>query len=227
MLQVVEICKGWEEEILSKVSFELKKGEIIAIIGASGSGKTTLLNIIGGLMKPSKGRVLFFGKDVHSQKESELNIFRNKKIGFIFQTYNLLSGLSLMENVLLSSNIAGIDSKDRAKNLISSLGLSKKEGRLPGMLSCGEQQRVAIARCLINEPEIILADEPTGSLDTQTADEVFSLLKEKVKEEERSMVIVTHNRRLAEQTDRVFLLEKGRLFEKCISKSNSPYQKLL
>ena len=215
MLQVIEVCKGWEEEVLSNVSFELKKGEIIAIIGASGSGKTTLLNIIGGLMKPSKGRVLFFDQDVHCQKESQLDIFRNKKIGFIFQTYNLLSGLSLMENVLLSANIAGLPSKDRAKNLISSLGLSKKEGRLPGMLSCGEQQRAAIARALINEPEIILADEPTGSLDTQTTDEVFSLLKEKVKEEERSMVIVTHNRRLAEQTDRVFLLEKGRLFEKC------------
>ncbi len=215
MLQVIEVCKGWEEEVLSNVSFELKKGEIIAIIGASGSGKTTLLNIIGGLMKPSKGRVLFFDQDVHCQKESQLDIFRNKKIGFIFQTYNLLSGLSLMENILLSANIAGLPSKDRAKNLISSLGLSKKEGRLPGMLSCGEQQRAAIARALINEPEIILADEPTGSLDTQTTDEVFSLLKEKVKEEERSMVIVTHNRRLAEQTDRVFLLEKGRLFEKC------------
>ncbi|MEK9150466.1 MAG: ABC transporter ATP-binding protein [Candidatus Desantisbacteria bacterium] len=215
MLQVIEVCKGWEEEILSNVSFELKKGEIIAIIGASGSGKTTLLNIIGGLMKPSKGRVLFFDQDVHCQKESQLDIFRNKKIGFIFQTYNLLSGLSLMENILLSANIAGLPSKDRAKNLISSLGLSKKEGRLPGMLSCGEQQRAAIARALINEPEIILADEPTGSLDTQTTDEVFSLLKEKVKEEERSMVIVTHNRRLAEQTERVFLLEKGRLFEKC------------
>ncbi|MBU1261981.1 ABC transporter ATP-binding protein [bacterium] len=213
MLQVVEVCKGWEgEEVLKGVSLELRKGEIIAIIGASGSGKTTLLNIIGGLMKPSKGRVLFFDQDIHSQKERELNIFRNKKIGFIFQTYNLLSGLSLMENILLSANIAGLSSKDRAKNLISLLGLSGRERRLPGMLSSGEQQRAAIARALINEPEIILADEPTGSLDLETADKVFSLLKERVEEEERSMVIVTHNRRLAEQTDRLFLLEGGRLF---------------
>ncbi|MFH0775694.1 MAG: ABC transporter ATP-binding protein [bacterium] len=212
MLQVVEVCKAWEEEeVLSEVSFELRKGEIIAIIGASGSGKTTLLNIIGGLMKPSKGRVLFFDTDIHAQKERDLNIFRNKKIGFIFQTYNLLSGLSLMENILLSTSISGRDSKDRAKNLISALGLSKYEKNLPGMLSCGQQQKAAIARALINEPEIILADEPTGSLDTQTADEVFSLLKEKVKEESRSMVMVTHNRRLAEQADSVLLLEGGRL----------------
>jgi putative ABC transport system ATP-binding protein len=214
MLQVVEVCKGWEgQEVLSEVSFELKKGEIIAIIGASGSGKTTLLNIIGGLMKPSRGRVLFFDQDVHSQKERDLNIFRNRKIGFIFQTYNLLSGLSIMENILLSANIAGLSSKDRAKNLISLLGLSKKDKDLPGILSCGEQQRVAIARALINEPEIILADEPTGSLDTETADEVFSLLKERVKGEKRSMVIVTHNKRLAEEADRLFLLEGRRLFK--------------
>ena len=214
MLQVVGVCKGWEgKEVLSEVSFELKKGEIIAIIGASGSGKTTLLSIIGGLMKPSKGRVLFFDHDIHSQKESQMNIFRNKKIGFIFQTYNLFSGLSLMENILLSANIAGHTCKDRAKNLISLLGLSVKEKNLPGILSCGEQQRVAIARALINEPEIILADEPTGSLDCQTANEVFSLLKERVKEEKRAMVMVTHNRRLAEEADRLFLLERGRLGE--------------
>lgn len=214
MLQIIELCKGWEEEeVLREVSFELRKGEIIAIIGASGAGKTTLLNIIGGLMKPSKGRVLFFDQDIHSQKERKLNIFRNKKIGFIFQTYNLLSGLSLMENILLSANIAGLNCKDRAKNLICALGLSGKERRLPGMLSSGEQQRAAIARSLINEPEIILADEPTGSLDAETADEVFSLLKERVEEEGRSMVLVTHNRRLAEQTDRLFLLEGGKLLE--------------
>lgn len=212
MIKVRNLYKSYGEiEVLAGIHLEIKRGEIIAIQGASGVGKSTLLHIIGCIERPTMGNVLFNDIDIFTLKEDDLNKFRAKHIGFILQFYNLLSNLSLFENVLLPSLIIGNNAKERAIELIESLSLSSRINHLPNRLSFGEQQRVAIARALINDPEIIIADEPTGSLPEEMGKEVFGLLRSLVLEENKGLIIATHNENLAKMADRLFRLSGGRL----------------
>jgi len=199
--------------VLCGIDIEIGNGETVAIVGPSGSGKSTLLHILGGIMPPVSGSVLFGDTNIYSLKEDELNRFRAKNIGFILQLYNLISNLTVIENVLLPSQIMGNNNKDKAINLISSLGLSHRTAYLPNRLSSGETQRVTIARALMNDPSIIIADEPTGSLDIKMAEEVFNLLVGLVEEENKALIIATHNEKLAKMCDRIFKLVDGKLAE--------------
>jgi ABC-type lipoprotein export system ATPase subunit len=215
VLQLINIHKSWPgSSVLKGVELEIREGEIVAIVGASGSGKSTLLSIMGGLMRPTSGSVIFFEKDIYRLSENELDRFRNRNIGFIFQSYNLIPGLSLLENVMLPAKVRGEKRRDRARWLLSELGLCEKERATPETLSAGEQQRATLARALINKPNIILADEPTGSLDQENAKRAFGLLLDMVRKESRSMVVVTHNEKIVMQTDRVFELSDGILKER-------------
>lgn len=212
MIKIRNLYKSYEKiEVLKGINLEIEKGEIIAIQGVSGVGKSTLLHIIGGIERPTSGNVFFNDIDIFTLKEDALNKFRAKHIGFILQFYNLLSCLSLLENVLLPSLIIGNNAKERAIKLIESLSLSERINHLPNRLSFGEQQRVAIARALINDPELIIADEPTGSLSESMGKEVFELLKSLVIKENKALIIATHNEDLAKMADRAFRLSDGKL----------------
>jgi putative ABC transport system ATP-binding protein len=197
---------------LNRINFEVKKGEFVSVIGPSGSGKSTLLNMIGALDKPTKGKVYVDGIDVSSLNNSDVATLRNSKIGFIFQSFNLIHRSSVQKNVELPSIISGLSKSERARRsqkILESLGILDKANQKPSNLSGGEQQRVAIARALINNPTIILADEPTGNLDTKTGDEIFKMLKLLTDKFKRTIIMVTHNKELAEQTDRSIHIRDG------------------
>lgn len=212
MIKISNLYKSYGSiEVLKDINLEIKNGEIIAIQGASGIGKSTFLHIIGGIERPTKGNVFFNSIDIFALKEDALNKFRAKNIGFILQFYNLISNLSLLENVLLPSLIVGNNAKERAIELIEFLSLSLRINHLPNRLSFGEQQRVAIARALVNDPEVLIADEPTGSLDENMGKEVFGLLKSLVIKENKGLIIATHNENLAKMADKSFRLSNGRL----------------
>src|ERR687890_2924330 len=199
---------------LRDVNFKVKKGEFLAIVGPSGSGKSTLLNMIGALDRPTSGRVFIGGVDIFSLSNSEIASLRNRMIGFIFQSYNLINRTTVQRNVELPAIIRGMDSgirKRRAKKLLHMLGIGDKANFKPSNLSGGQQQRVAIARSLMNNPTIILADEPTGNLDTKTGNEVFDLLKLISKKYGRTIIFVTHNPELAEKTDRSIYIKDGQI----------------
>lgn len=200
-----------EEEILKGVSFEIKEGEILSLIGTSGSGKTTLLNIIGSLDKPDEGEVLYLGNDILKYKEKELNKYRNKEIGFIYQFHNLIETFSVLDNVMLPNLL--INSKKKAKvkaiEILTDLGLKEKINNFPNELSGGQKQRVAIARALINDPKLILADEPTGSLDEENTANVLKLIKEINKKRNTTFLIITHDNNIAKNTDRIICMESG------------------
>lgn len=195
-------------------NIEITEGEFVAIIGKSGSGKSTLLHMIGGLDRPTDGKVLIDGKDIFSLKDEALAIFRRRKIGFIFQYYNLIPSLNVWENIVLP---IGLDNKTVDKefinDIINALGLSNKKDSLPNTLSGGQQQRVAIARALATRPSIILADEPTGNLDSKTSDEVMSLLKSMIKKYNQTLVMITHDETIAQMADRVIYIEDGRVLK--------------
>lgn len=195
-------------------NIEIKEGEFVAIVGKSGSGKSTLLHMIGGLDRPTEGKVFIDGKDIFSLKDEQLAIFRRRKIGFIFQYYNLIPSLNVWENIVLP---IGLDNKavdkDFVNDIISSLGLSSKKESLPNTLSGGQQQRVAIARALATRPSIILADEPTGNLDSKTSDEVMSLLKGMIKKYSQTLVMITHDETIAQMADRVMYIEDGKVIK--------------
>jgi ABC-type lipoprotein export system ATPase subunit len=211
--------KNEEIYVLKGISFELNKGEIAVILGPSGAGKSTLLNIIGTLLKPDSGKILFNNKDILSLNEKELSTFRNKTIGFIFQFYHLFSELTVIENVLLPARIYNKKYPlNLAMELLEILNLKNKINQMPTDLSCGEQQRVSIARAFINSPELILADEPTGNLDFNNAYMVKELLYKTCKQKNCAMIIVTHNELFTSCADRVFFLKEGGLYEK--EKSN-------
>lgn len=197
---------------LDGVSFSVEKGEFLAVVGTSGSGKSTLLHMMGGLDIPTGGKVLIDGKDLSSMKEEELTIFRRRNIGFVFQSYNLVPMLNVMENITLP---LGLDSKkpDREylENVIGMLGLEKKKNSLPSQLSGGQQQRVAIARALAAKPAILLADEPTGNLDSRTSQDVLSLLRITCQQFHQTMVMITHNEEIAQTADRILRIEDGKL----------------
>ncbi len=196
---------------LDGVDFSVEEGEFVAIVGTSGSGKSTLLHMIGGLDRPTEGTVAVAGKDIFSLKDDELTVFRRRKIGFIFQSFNLVPVLSVYENIILPIELDGkkIDRK-HIDRIIKTLGLTEKVDSLPNQLS-GGQQRVAIARALASKPAIILADEPTGNLDSRTSADVLGLLKVTSEKFHQTMVMITHNEEIAQLADRIIRIEDGRI----------------
>ena len=200
---------------LEAVTFSVRAGEFVAIVGASGSGKTTLLNLLGLLDSPSEGRISIDGRDVTGLGPDDAARLRRDRMGFIFQFHYLLPEFNALENVLMPCRLAG-DGRDlreegRVRSLFARVGLASKIGRRPDQLSGGEQQRVAILRALANDPLLILADEPTGNLDSRNAAEVFNLLRDITRESHRTVIMVTHDRDLAAKTDRVITLRDGRM----------------
>ncbi len=211
--------------VLNGITMTIKRGEMVAIIGASGAGKSTLLHILGTLDRPTKGEVLFEGKNMFKASETALASFRNRRIGFVFQFHHLLPEFTALENVYLPALIEKIPKHtaiESAKSLLSEVGLSHRLHHKPGELSGGEQQRVAVARALIRRPDLVLADEPTGNLDTQTGDELFELLRKLNETLGTAFIIVTHNEKLSHQTDRLIHLQDGLIIEDRCLKENSP-----
>lgn len=197
---------------LDGVDLSVSKGEFVAIVGTSGSGKSTLLHMLGGLDRPTEGTVLVDGQDIFSLKEEALTIFRRRKIGFVFQSYNLVPVLNVYENIVLPLELDG-RKPDKAfvGQIVQTLGLEKKLNSLPSQLSGGQQQRVAIARALAAAPAMILADEPTGNLDSKTSQDVLSLLKVTSQKFSQTIVMITHNEEIAQMADRIIRIEDGRI----------------
>lgn len=211
------LCKSYGEEqsmvmAVDCVDIKVAVGEFVAIVGKSGSGKSTLLHMLGGLDKPSAGRVIIDGKDISNLKEEESAVFRRRNIGFVFQYYNLIPSLNVWENIVLPIGIDGgkVD-EDFIKDIIKTLGLEGKKKMLPSALSGGQQQRVAIARALAAKPAMILADEPTGNLDSKTEEEVITLLKLSAKKYCQTLVVITHEEGIAQMADRVIVIEDGKV----------------
>ncbi len=218
VVKVYRLGEGVEVPALRGVSLKIDKGEFVSVQGPSGSGKTTLLNMIGGLDKPTKGRVIIDGVDITNLGEKELAHFRREKIGFIFQTYNLVPLLTALENVelpmMLSGKFSESEVRRRAEELLALVGLEERMHHRPTQLSGGEQQRVAIARALANEPAIILADEPTGNLDQVSGQRIINLMKNLNETLNQTFIIVTHDPMVAEQTERKFYLVDGKIYNK-------------
>ncbi|MCH2470524.1 MAG: ABC transporter ATP-binding protein [Gemmatimonadetes bacterium] len=205
---------GSRLEILKEVDFEIAAGEVVAIIGASGAGKSTLLHLLGALDSPTGGDVLVGGRPVAGLTDEELADVRNHHVGFVFQFHHLLREFTALENVMMPALIAGMSSREaseRASSLLLSVGVDHRESHKPNQLSGGEQQRVAVARALVNEPLVLLLDEPSGNLDTETSERLHDLLFRLRERQALSMVIVTHNRQLAARADRILELTGGRL----------------
>jgi putative ABC transport system ATP-binding protein len=201
-----------EVHALDGVDLSVEKGEFVAVVGTSGSGKSTLLHMLGGLDRPTSGKVFVDGKDIFSLKDEALTIFRRQKIGFVFQNYNLVPVLNVWENIVLPIQLDG-GQVDRAyvSQIIETLGLESKLQNLPNNLSGGQQQRVAIARALAAKPAIILADEPTGNLDSRTSQDVMGLLKVTSQKFAQTIVMITHNEEIAQLADRIIRIEDGRI----------------
>ena len=197
---------------LNGVSLAVEKGEFVAVVGTSGSGKSTLLHMLGGLDRPDSGKVYIEDKDIFALKEEELTIFRRRKIGFVFQSYNLVPVLSVYENVVLPVELDG-KKADRAfvNDILDTLGIREKAANLPGQLSGGQQQRAAIARALAAKPAILLCDEPTGNLDSRTSQDVLGLLKISGQKFSQTIVMITHNEEIAQMADRIIRIEDGRI----------------
>ena len=197
---------------LDGVDLTVENGEFVAIVGTSGSGQSTLLHMLGGLDRPTGGSVLVEGRDIFALKDEELTIFRRRKIGFVFQSYNLVPVLSVYDNIVLPIQLDGgrVD-EAYVKQVIEALGLEQKLDRLPNQLSGGQQQRVAIARALATKPAILLADEPTGNLDSRTSQDVLSLMKTTGQKFAQTMVMITHNEEIAQLADRIVRIEDGRI----------------
>ncbi len=215
LLEVNKICKTYcsgeaAVQALKNVSFSVPKGEYVAIVGESGSGKSTLLNMIGALDTPTSGQVLIDGKDTFAMKEKSLTVFRRRNIGFVFQAFNLIPELTVEQNIIFPV-LLDYQKPDRGylEELLSVLNLKERRNHLPSQLSGGQQQRVAIARALVSKPAIVLADEPTGNLDTQNSSEVIALLKEASRKYEQTIIMITHNRMIAQTADRVLQVSDG------------------
>lgn len=206
-----------ESEIhaLDGVNFSVENGEFVAVVGTSGSGKSTLLHMLGGLDRPTSGRVMVDEKDIFSLKDEELTIFRRRKIGFVFQAYNLVPVLSVYENIVLPIQLdGGTVDKQYMQQVIKSLGLKEKLHSFPNQLSGGQQQRVAIARALASKPAIILADEPTGNLDSSTSQDVLGLMKIMSQRFAQTIVMITHNEEIAQLAERIVRIEDGRIVKR-------------
>ena len=201
-----------EVRALDGVSFSVNKGEFIAVIGPSGSGKSTLLHILGGVDRPTSGRVLMDGKDVYAQNEEQLAIFRRRQVGLIYQFYNLIPVLNVTENITLPVLMDGQKvNSDRLKELITTLGLIGRENHLPNQLSGGQQQRVSIGRALMNAPAVVLADEPTGNLDSKNSKEIVDLLKISNEKYGQTLIVITHDESIALQADRIISIDDGKI----------------
>ena len=205
--------KGENEVIaLNNVSLTIEKGEFVAIIGSSGSGKSTLLHLIGGVDRPTSGKVFVDGKDIYQLDDDNLAIFRRQNIGIIYQFYNLMPILNVKENITLPCDLDGKEvDQERLNLLISTLGLKERITHLPNELSGGQQQRVAIGRSLINNPAVVLADEPTGNLDSKSSNEIIALLKKSNKELGQTIIMITHNPEIAKEADRIIKIEDGKI----------------
>lgn len=217
ILETTDLCKVYgsgaaEVKALDHVNLSVEEGEFTAIVGTSGSGKSTLLHMLGGLDRPTSGKVMVNGKDIFSLRDEELTIFRRRKIGFVFQSYNLVPVLNVYENIVLPIQLDGgnVD-KDFIDRIITTLGLKDRQDALPNQLSGGQQQRVAIARALAAAPAIILADEPTGNLDSKTSQDVLGLLKITGRQFSQTIVMITHNEEIAQMADRIVRIEDGRI----------------
>lgn len=207
-----------EEKVvaLDDVSLDIYKGEIICFLGKSGSGKSTFLNMVAGLEKPTKGEIIIGGIAIQKLNEEKVTMFRQKNIGFIFQSYNLLPMLTALENVSYPLILRGTDRKERikkAKKTLEEVGLKGYENRKPSQMSGGQQQRVGVARALVVDPKIIFADEPTGNLDTKTTEIVMNLMVEKVRAKNQTLIIVTHDNVIAEYADRVITIQDGNIID--------------
>lgn len=217
LLEVRSICKTYGSgetavRALKNVSFTVPKGEFTAVVGESGSGKSTLLNMLGALDVPTSGQVLIDGKDIFQMDDSRLTIFRRRNIGFVFQAFNLIPELTVEQNIIFPV-LLDYQKPDKKylEELLAVLGLKQRRGHLPSQLSGGQQQRVAIGRALFTRPSLLLADEPTGNLDSQNSSEVIALLKEASKKYEQTIIMITHNRSIAQSADRVLQVSDGAL----------------
>ena len=217
ILRVENLCKEYGKgqtkvKALDNVSFSVEKGEFVAIVGASGSGKSTLLHLLGGVDRPNSGKVFIEGKDIYKLKDDELAIFRRRQVGLIYQFYNLIPILNVEENITLPLSLDGrkVDEK-RFEELINLLGLSGRRTHLPNELSGGQQQKTSIGRAMITNPAIILADEPTGNLDSKSSDEVVTLLKKSNKDYKQTIIMITHNLEIAKVADRIITIEDGKI----------------
>ena len=201
-----------EVRALDDVSFSVNKGEFVAVIGPSGSGKSTLLHILGGVDRPTSGRVLMDGKDVYAQNEEQLAVFRRRQVGLIYQFYNLIPVLNVTENITLPVLMDGQRvNSDRLKELITTLKLDGRENHLPNQLSGGQQQRVSIGRALMNAPAVVLADEPTGNLDSKNSKEIVDLLKISNEKYGQTLIVITHDESIALQADRIISIDDGKI----------------
>lgn len=217
ILRVENLTKtyGKDENIIKAVdgiSFSIEKGQFVAIVGASGSGKSTLLHLIGGVDKPTSGKVFVDGKDIYGLNDDALCVFRRRQVGLIYQFYNLIPILNVVENITLPKDLdkSEVDIQ-KLNELLNMLGLSDRKKHLPNELSGGQQQRVSIGRALINDPAIILADEPTGNLDSKSGDEIITALKMSNKKFKQTIIVITHDLEIAKQADRVITIEDGKI----------------
>ena len=217
ILEIKNLCKTYgtgenQVKALDNVSFSVPKGQFLAIIGASGSGKSTLIHILGGVDKPTSGKVYLNGQDVYAQNEEQLAIFRRRQVGLIYQFYNLIPVLNVTENITLPllMDSRKVD-KQRLDELLTTLSLKGRENHLPNQLSGGQQQRVSIGRALINAPSVVLADEPTGNLDSKNSHEIMELLKLSNKKYNQTLIVITHDENIALQADRILTLAYGKI----------------
>lgn len=219
ILETKQLCKYYgtnenQVKAVDRVNIKINQGEFVAIVGKSGSGKSTLLHMLGGLDTPTKGKVIISDKDIYQMKEDNLAVFRRRKIGFIFQAFNLVSSINVWENIVLPLGLDGkkVD-EEYVNDIITTLGIENRIHNLPNTLSGGQQQRVAIARALVTRPDILFADEPTGNLDSKTSDEVISLLKMTAKKYGQTIVMITHDEDIAQVADRVLVIEDGQVVD--------------
>ncbi len=217
ILRVENLCKEYGKgqtkvTALDNVSFSVEKGEFVAIVGASGSGKSTLLHLLGGVDRPTSGKVFIEGKEIYKLNDDGLAIFRRRQVGLIYQFYNLIPILNVEENITLPLSLDGREvNKEKLNELINLLGLNERRTHLPNELSGGQQQRTSIGRALITNPAIILADEPTGNLDSKSSDEVVALLKKSNKDFKQTIIMITHNLEIAKVADRIITIEDGKI----------------
>ena len=219
ILKVEHLCKSYGKgenlvKAVNDVSFSVNKGEFVAIVGASGSGKSTLLHLLGGVDRPTSGKVFIDGKDIYTLNDDNLAIFRRRQVGLIYQFYNLIPVLNVSENITLPTKLDGRDVDERRLNdLLKTLGLEKRKDNLPNQLSGGQQQRVSIGRAMMNEPALMLADEPTGNLDSKASEEIISLLRLSNKKYNQTVIIITHDEKIALEADRVITIDDGKIIK--------------
>lgn len=219
ILKVENLCKTYGKgentvKAVDDISFSVERGEFVAIIGASGSGKSTLLHLIGGVDRPTSGKVYIDGKDIYTLNDDNLAIFRRRQVGLIYQFYNLIPVLNVAENITLPTKLDGREVNNKRLNeLLITLGLEKRRFNLPNQLSGGQQQRVSIGRAMMNEPALMLADEPTGNLDSKASDEIISLLRLSNKKYNQTVIIITHDEKIALEADRIITIDDGKIIK--------------